>query len=161
MAQQESKPRVGIIMGSSSDRDKMQPAAEVLTQLGVPYEVVVLSAHRTPTETAEYASSARQRGLQVLIAGAGWSAALPGVLAAHTQLPVIGVPLSGSPLGGQDALYSMVQMPRGVPLATVGIDTAYNAALLAGRILALSDADLAQALADYQEQARQQALGRS
>lgn len=158
MAQQESKAVVGIVMGSSSDQDKMRPAAEVLEQLGVTYEVVVLSAHRTPEETADYARTAQHRGLQVLIAGAGWSAALPGVLAAHTQVPVIGVPLSGSPLGGQEALYSMIQMPPGVPVATVGLDTAHNAALLAARILALADPDLAQALADYQAQARQRVL---
>lgn len=151
---QPSAPLVGIVMGSVSDREKMQPAAEMLDKLGIPCESVVLSAHRTPEECAEYARTAQQRGLRVLIAGAGWSAALPGVLAAHTLLPVIGVPLSGSPLGGQDALYSMIQMPPGVPVATVGIDTARNAAFLAARILALGDATLAQALADQREAAR-------
>jgi 5-(carboxyamino)imidazole ribonucleotide mutase len=145
-------------MGSPSDREKMQAAAEALDLLGVSYETVVLSAHRTPDETAEYARSAAARGLRVLIGGAGWSAALPGVLAAHTQLPVIGVPLSGSPLGGQDALYSMIQMPPGVPVATVGVDTARNAALLAARILALSDPGLAQALVQAQEETRQRLL---
>ncbi|NLO74337.1 MAG: 5-(carboxyamino)imidazole ribonucleotide mutase [candidate division WS1 bacterium] len=151
-------PLVGIVMGSPSDREKMQAAAEALDLLGVSYETVVLSAHRTPDETAEYARSAAARGLRVLIGGAGWSAALPGVLAAHTQLPVIGVPLSGSPLGGQDALYSMIQMPPGVPVATVGVDTARNAALLAARILALSDPGLAQALVQAQEETRQRLL---
>ena len=157
--QAKQTPVVGIVMGSASDREKMQAAADALEQFGVAYEVVVLSAHRTPEETAEYARSAAARGLQILIGGAGWSAALPGVLAAHTQLPVIGVPLSGSPLGGQDALYSMIQMPPGVPVATVGIDTARNAALLAVRILALADAALAQALADTQEATRRKLLG--
>jgi phosphoribosylaminoimidazole carboxylase PurE protein len=147
-------PLVGVVMGSVSDREKMQPAVEVLDKLGIPSETVVLSAHRAPDECAEYARTAAERGLRVLIAGAGWSAALPGVLAAHTLLPVIGVPLSGSPLGGQDALYSMIQMPPGVPVATVGIDTARNAAYLAARILALRDPALAQALADQREQAR-------
>lgn len=147
-------PLVGIVMGSVSDRDKMQPAVEILDKLGLPCESVVLSAHRTPEECAEYARTAQERGLRVLIAGAGWSAALPGVLAAHTLLPVIGVPLSGSPLGGQDALYSMIQMPPGVPVATVGIDTARNAAFLAARILALGDPALAQALAEQREAAR-------
>jgi phosphoribosylaminoimidazole carboxylase PurE protein len=145
-------------MGSASDRGKMQPAADILAQFGVPCEVVVLSAHRTPEETAEYARGAAARGLRILIGGAGWSAALPGVLAGHTTLPVIGVPLTGSPLGGQDALYSMIQMPPGVPVAVVGLDTARNAGLLAVRILALGDARLAAALEDYREKARQAVL---
>jgi len=154
-------PLVGIVMGSSSDREKMEPAGQVLARLGIAHEMVVLSAHRTPVETAEYARSAQQRGLRVLIGGAGWAAALPGVLAAHTLLPVIGVPLSGSPLGGQDALYSMIQMPPGVPVATVGVDTARNAGFLAARILALGDARLAETLADQQEETRRQVLGES
>ena len=153
-----AEPLVGIVMGSASDREKMAPAGEVLAQFGVAYELVVLSAHRTPEETTDYARSAAARGLRVLIGGAGWSAALPGVLAAHTTLPVIGVPLSGSPLGGQDALYSMVQMPPGVPVATVGVDTARNAAFLAARILALSDPALAESLAGHQEETRRKIL---
>jgi 5-(carboxyamino)imidazole ribonucleotide mutase len=153
-----AEPLVGIVMGSASDREKMASAGEVLDRLGVPHEFVVLSAHRTPEETADYARSAAARGLRVLIGGAGWSAALPGVLAAHTILPVIGVPLSGSPLGGQDALYSMVQMPPGVPVATVGLDTARNAAFLAARILALSDPALAQALSGQQDETRRKIL---
>lgn len=153
-----TQPLVGIVMGSASDREKMAPASEVLAQFEIPFEQVVLSAHRTPEETAEYARTAAARGLRLLIGGAGWSAALPGVLAAHTPLPVIGVPLSGSPLGGQDALYSMVQMPPGVPVATVGLDTARNAAFLALRILALSDPALAEALARYQEETRRKIL---
>jgi 5-(carboxyamino)imidazole ribonucleotide mutase len=149
---------VGIVLGSASDRDKMAAAGEVLAQFAVPYEQVVLSAHRTPEETAAYARTAAARGLRLLIGGAGWSAALPGVLAAHTTLPVIGVPLSGSPLGGQDALYSMVQMPPGVPVATVGLDTARNAGFLAVRILALADPALAASLAAHQEATRRKIL---
>jgi len=145
-------------MGSGSDREKMQPAADTLAQLGIASETVVLSAHRTPEETAEYARTAAARGLRVIIAGAGWSAALPGVIAAHTALPVIGVPLSGSPLGGKDALYSMIQMPPGVPVATVGVDSARNAAFLAARILALGDEALAQALQEQRKQARRAVL---
>ncbi len=149
-----NKPLVGIVLGSVSDREKMHSALEVLDKLGIPHESVVLSAHRTPEECAEYARTAAERGIQVLIGGAGWSAALPGVLAAHTLLPVIGVPLSGSPLGGKDALYSMIQMPPGVPVATVGIDTARNAAFLAARIIALGDPQVAGALQEQREQAR-------
>jgi 5-(carboxyamino)imidazole ribonucleotide mutase len=148
------KPLVGIVMGSVSDREKMQPATEVLDKLGIPNESVVLSAHRTPEECAEYARTAAERGLRVLIGGAGWSAGLPGMLAAYTLLPVVGVPLASSPLGGLDALYSMIQMPPGVPVATVGIDTARNAAYVAARIIALSDPKVAQALAEQREQGR-------
>jgi 5-(carboxyamino)imidazole ribonucleotide mutase len=158
MTSESAVPLVGIVLGSSSDREKMQPAAEVLQELGVACEMVVLSAHRTPEETAQYARSAAGRGLRVLIGGAGWSAALPGVLAAHTLLPVIGVPLSGSPLGGRDALYSMVQMPPGVPVATVGVDTAGNAALLAARILALGDPEVARALESRRDASRRRIL---
>lgn len=158
MSPAEKPPLVGIVMGSVSDREKMQPAADTLAQLGVATETVVLSAHRTPQETADYARTAAARGLRVIIAGAGWSAALPGVVAAHTTLPVIGVPLSGSPLGGKDALYSMIQMPPGVPVATVGVDSARNAAFLAARILALGDEALAQALEEQREQARRAIL---
>ena len=149
-----NKPLVGLVLGSVSDREKMQTAVEVLDKLGIPNESVVLSAHRTPEECAEYARTAAERGIKVLIGGAGWSAALPGLLAAHTLLPVIGVPLSGSPLGGKDALYSMIQMPPGVPVATVGIDTARNAAYLAARIIALGDTKVGRALYEQREQAR-------
>ena len=150
----DTKPLVGIVMGSVSDREKMQPAVEILDKLGIPNEIVVLSAHRTPEECADYAKTAAERGLKVLIGGAGWSAGLPGMLAAYTLLPVVGVPLSSSPLGGQDALYSMIQMPPGVPVATVGIDTARNGAYVAARILALADPEIAQALSDQRDQAR-------
>jgi 5-(carboxyamino)imidazole ribonucleotide mutase len=130
-------PLVGILVGSESDRERMQPAVDELSERGVAHEFEVRSAHRTPDAVAEYATSARERGLRVLICGAGLAAALPGVVAAHTDLPVIGVPLrsSTSVLDGLDALLSIVQMPPGVPVATVGVDNAKNAAVLAARIL--------------------------
>ena len=130
-------PRVGIIMGSKSDMDVMDGAASVLRDAGVHHEVRVMSAHREPEAVAEYCRNARMRGLRVLIAGAGLSAALPGVAAAHTDLPVIGVPLSSrlSAMGGLDAILSVVQMPPGVPVASVGLDNAKNAGHLALRIL--------------------------
>lgn len=130
----------------------MRKALELLDDFGISYEVAVASAHRTPDKVAELARSAADRGIAIIIAGAGMAAALPGVLAAHTLLPVIGVPLSGSALGGTDALYSMVQMPSGVPVATVGIDAAANAALVAVRILALNDTALAEKLTEYRRQ---------
>jgi 5-(carboxyamino)imidazole ribonucleotide mutase len=128
---------VGILVGSESDRERMQPALAVLDEQGVGYEFEVRSAHRTPDAVAEYARTARDRGLRVLICGAGLSAALPGVVAAHTDLPVIGVPLrsSLSVLDGLDALLAIAQMPPGVPVAAVGVDNARNAAALALRIL--------------------------
>jgi 5-(carboxyamino)imidazole ribonucleotide mutase len=126
-------------MGSKSDLKVMEPASEVLAELGVPHEVRVLSAHRTPERIREFATSARDEGFQVIICGAGGAAHLAGVVAAQTSLPVIGVPLARSSLGGQDALLATVQMPPGVPVATVGIDAAENAALLAGHILSVSD----------------------
>jgi 5-(carboxyamino)imidazole ribonucleotide mutase len=136
-------PRIGIIMGSDSDWPIMQEAARVCASFGIAYEVRVLSAHRTPTETSAYASSAASRGLQVLIAGAGGAAHLAGALAAQSRLPVLGVPIPATPLAGLDALLSTVQMPRGIPVATVGISRADNAALLALQILALQDRELA------------------
>jgi len=128
---------VGILVGSESDRERMQAALDELDARGVGYEFEVRSAHRTPGAVAEYARTARERGLRVLICGAGLSAALPGVVAAHTDLPVIGVPLrsSLSVLDGLDALLAIAQMPPGVPVATVGVDNARNAAVLAARIL--------------------------
>jgi 5-(carboxyamino)imidazole ribonucleotide mutase len=130
-------PEVGILVGSESDRERMQPALDLLDERGVEYEFDVRSAHRTPDAVAEYARSARERGLRVLICGAGLSAALPGVVAAHTDLPVIGVPFrsSLSVLDGLDALLAIAQMPPGVPVAAVGVDNARNAAALAIRIL--------------------------
>ncbi|HEX6490885.1 MAG TPA: 5-(carboxyamino)imidazole ribonucleotide mutase [Gaiellaceae bacterium] len=131
------RPLVGILVGSESDRERMQPALDELRERGVEHELEVRSAHRTPDAVAEYARGARERGLRVLICGAGLAAALPGVVAAHTDLPVIGVPLrsSLSVLDGLDALLSIAQMPPGVPVATVGVDNARNAAVLAARIL--------------------------
>jgi len=131
-------PRVGIVMGSKSDLPAMERAEQELAERGIRSEVRVMSAHRDPELVADYAKNARMRGLRVIIAGAGLSAALPGVVAAHTDLPVIGVPLTSSTsiAGGLDALLSIVQMPPGVPVATVGIDNAKNAAVLAARILA-------------------------
>lgn len=133
----ENTPLVGILIGSESDRERMQPALDELQAQGIACELEVRSAHRDPEAVAAYARSARERGIRVLIAGAGLAAALPGVVAAHTDLPVIGVPLrsSMSVLDGLDALLSIVQMPPGVPVACVGVDNARNAALLAARIL--------------------------
>jgi 5-(carboxyamino)imidazole ribonucleotide mutase len=130
-------PRVGIIMGSKSDMEEMEKAGAILQEKGIRYEIRVMSAHRDPEQVAEYCKNARMRGLRVIIAGAGLSAALPGVAAAHTDLPVIGVPLTSrlSALGGLDAVLSIVQMPPGVPVAAVGLDNARNAGHLAARIL--------------------------
>ncbi len=153
-------PLVGIAMGSASDLPTLQPAAELLARFGVAHELRVLSAHRTPEAMAAYARDAVSRGLKVLIAGAGGAAHLPGMLAANTPLPVVGVPVSTTTLNGLDALLSIVQMPRGVPVATVAIGGGANAGLLAVQILATSDADLLQRLLDYKEElaatARQQ-----
>ena len=135
----EGTPIVGILMGSDSDLGVMRAAADALKDLGIPFEVRVLSAHRTPDQTLEYARSAVARGLRVIIAGAGGAAHLPGVLAAVTTLPVIGVPVPLAQLDGLDSLLSIVQMPAGIPVATVGVGNARNAGLLAARILATSD----------------------
>jgi len=149
-----SGPLVGVVMGSDSDLAAMQGAAEVLDKFGVAYEMTVASAHRSPERASAYARGARARGLKVLIAGAGWAAHLAGVLAAETTLPVIGVPLDSSPLKGFDALLSTVQMPPGVPVATmaVGPAGARNAGLLAVQMLALSDKSLADKLLEYKEE---------
>jgi 5-(carboxyamino)imidazole ribonucleotide mutase len=132
-------PLVGILIGSESDREAIAPAATELEERGIPYELEVRSAHRNPREVAEYSETAAERGLRVIIAGAGMAAALPGVVAAYTELPVIGVPLTSSKsvMGGLDALLSIAQMPPGVPVACVSVNGARNAALLAARILAL------------------------
>jgi 5-(carboxyamino)imidazole ribonucleotide mutase len=133
---------VAILMGSSSDLEIMQPAADVLAELGITVEVRVMSAHRTPARVVDFVSKAHESGTKVLICGAGGAAHLAGVVAAHTVLPVIGVPLARTPLGGLDALYATVQMPAGVPVATVAVDGATNAGLLAASILAVADASL-------------------
>ena len=143
-------PVVGIVMGSDSDLDTMRPAIDVLIEFGVPTEVRVLSAHRTPDETLEYARAAADRGLRVIIGAAGGAAHLPGVLAALTSLPVIGVPIAATSLGGLDALLSIVQMPSGIPVATVAIGGARNAGLLAVRILAQADPALRRAMERFQ-----------
>ncbi|MCF8215262.1 MAG: 5-(carboxyamino)imidazole ribonucleotide mutase [Chlorobium sp.] len=135
-------PLVGILMGSDSDFDIMKEALYVLDEFGIPGEISVISAHRTPQDLEKYASSAKNRGLKVIIAGAGGAAHLPGVTAAMTVLPVIGIPIFSNKLNGQDSLYSIVQMPAGIPVATVGIDNARNAALLAVQILALTDSSI-------------------
>ena len=148
------KPLVGIIMGSQSDWDTMRGAAEMLEQLGVPHEVRVVSAHRTPDLLFEYASAARTRGLEVIIAGAGGAAHLPGMTASKTSLPVLGVPVQSKALNGMDSLLSIVQMPAGVPVAAVAVGNARNAGLLAVRILAATDADLQQRMLDFQAELR-------
>ncbi|MGH9121914.1 MAG: 5-(carboxyamino)imidazole ribonucleotide mutase [Acidimicrobiales bacterium] len=141
--------KVGVLMGSASDRDKMAPALDTLAHFGVEATEHVLSAHRTPEAVSAFARSAREEGYGVLICGAGMAANLAGAVAGQTTLPVIGVPLSGGALNGVDSLYATVQMPRGVPVATVAIDGAANAALLAVEILAVSDSRLEAALVEY------------
>jgi 5-(carboxyamino)imidazole ribonucleotide mutase len=142
-------PRVGIIMGSDSDLPVMQEAAAILTDFGVPYEMTIVSAHRTPRRLYEYAESAADRGLQVIIAGAGGAAHLPGMAAAMTPLPVIGVPVKTACLSGQDSLLSIVQMPPGVPVATVAINGAKNAGILAVQILGAADPSMRERVAQY------------
>ena len=142
------KPLISIIMGSTSDLPVMEKACKLLDELQIPFEVNALSAHRTPEAVEQFATNAKGRGIRVIIAAAGMAAALPGVIAASTTLPVIGVPIKGM-LDGLDALLSIVQMPPGIPVATVGVNGAQNAAMLAVEMLALSDEAIAQRLADY------------
>ena len=144
-------PLVSIIMGSTSDLPVMEKACKFLNDMQVPFEVNALSAHRTPDAVESFAKGAKARGVKVIIAAAGMAAALPGVIAANTTLPVIGVPVKGSVLDGVDALYSIIQMPPGIPVATVAINGAMNAAILAVQMLALSDAALAEKFAAYKE----------
>ncbi len=148
----DDTPLVGIIMGSKTDLPVMEKASGLLQDFAIPHTLDVISAHRNPDAVSEWATGAQDTGYRVLIAGAGRAAALPGVVAAHTHLPVVGVPCLSDHLGGADALYSIVQMPPGVPVATVGIDNAKNAALLAVQILALTDDDVAADLAEYREE---------
>ena len=141
--------RVAVLMGSPNDMEKMKGAAMMLSRFGVEVDERVMSAHRTPADVAEFASSAREAGYSVVICGAGMAAHLAGVVAAHTTLPVIGVPLSGGALNGVDALYATVQMPRGIPVATVAVDGSANAGILAVEILAVGDEVLADRLAQF------------
>src|SRR5512135_1608249 len=154
----EDKPKVGVVMGSQSDWEVMQHAARILKDFGVPFEQKVVSAHRTPDAMFEYAEAASERGLACIIAGAGGSAHLPGMIASKTMLPVLGVPVPTRHLAGQDSLYSIVQMPKGIPVATfaIGEAGAANAGLFAVSLLAASDPDLARKLAEYREKLREQ-----
>lgn len=156
------KPTVAIMMGSDSDAEKLKPCGEILREFGVPFEARVLSAHRTPRETVAYVEAAKSAGIRVIIAAAGSAAHLAGVVAAHTDLPVIGIPVDAPPLGGLDALLATVQMPAGTPVATVAVGAGgvKNAAFLAVRILALQDVRLAQALADNQKKTAEKVLSK-
>ena len=150
MANTKKTPLVSIIMGSTSDLPVMEKSAKMLDEMEIPFEMNALSAHRTPAEVEHFARTAKERGLKVIIAGAGMAAALPGVIAACTTLPVIGVPIKGM-LDGLDAMLSIIQMPPGIPVATVGVNGAQNAAILALEMLALNDEPLAERLAAYKE----------
>lgn len=147
-----TKPIVGIIMGSDSDLNVMSEAAKILDKFQIPYEITVVSAHRTPKRMYEYAENAKERGLKVIIAGAGGAAHLPGMVAAITTLPVIGVPIKTSTLSGLDSLYSIVQMPSGIPVATTAINGSSNAGLLAARILGAFDKEISVKISEYQNQ---------
>jgi 5-(carboxyamino)imidazole ribonucleotide mutase len=151
MKNSSDKPLVGILMGSDSDWPTMKSAADVCAQFGIACEAKIISAHRTPRDLEQYAGKARERGLRVIIAGAGGAAHLPGVTAAFTTLPVIGVPIESKSLKGLDSLLSIVQMPPGVPVATVGIGAAKNAGLLAAQILAVADSKLQAALSKFKK----------
>ena len=142
-------PQVGIVMGSDSDMPVMAKAADILEELGISYEMNIISAHREPDDFFEYAKSAEEKGYKGIIAGAGMAAHLPGMCAAIFPMPVIGIPMHTTSLGGRDSLYSIVQMPSGIPVATVAINGGANAGLLAAKILATSDADLLARLKDY------------
>jgi len=152
------KPLVGIVMGSDSDLPTMKDAAEICKQFGVPFEMKVVSAHRTPHEMANYGKTASEKGIKVIIAGAGGAAHLPGMLAAYTVLPVIGVPIQTKVLNGIDSLYSIVQMPAGVPVATVAIGGGKNAGLLAVQILATADNELRDKIIEYKKQIAKESI---
>ncbi len=154
-------PLVGIIMGSDSDLDVMQQAADILNEFNIPHEIKIVSAHRTPNLMAEYASKAHERGIKVIIAGAGGAAHLPGMTASYTPLPVIGVPVKGKSLEGLDSLLSIVQMPGGVPVATVAINQAKNAGLLAVQILAVNNEELLFKMIEYKKQLEQISLNKN
>lgn len=151
-------PRVGIIMGSDSDLPVMKQAAEILEEFGIDYEITIVSAHRTPDRMFEYAKNAEERGIEVIIAGAGGAAHLPGMVASITHLPVIGVPVKTSALNGLDSLLSIVQMPGGVPVATVAINNAKNAGILAASILGIKYPEIARKVKDYKERMKQEVL---
>lgn len=154
----KEKPLVGIIMGSDSDLPVMEGAVKIFKEFNIPFEVKILSAHRTPDQHAEYSKTAASRGLKVIIAAAGGAAHLPGVTAAHTVLPVIGVPIKSKALNGIDSLLSIVQMPSGIPVATVAIDGAKNAALLALSIIAVSDSKLSDSLNSYRDKMSEESM---
>jgi len=156
----KERPLVGVVMGSASDREVMEGATEILKVLVIPFETRIISAHRTPEQARQYAETAADRGLEVIIAGAGWAAHLAGFLAAHTTLPVIGVPIDSSPLKGMDALLSTVQMPPGIPVATVALGKggAKNAAVLAAEILALKHPAISEQVKRYRERLTQEAV---
>ena len=156
----DKTPLVGVVMGSSSDAGVMQGCIDILREFEIPHEIRALSAHRTPDQTREYTESAIDRGLEVIIAGAGWAAHLAGFMAAHTTLPVIGIPIDSSPLKGIDALLSTVQMPPGIPVATVAIGKggAKNAAILATQILALKYPNIAERLKTYRETLKKETI---
>ena len=154
----KEKPLVGIIMGSDSDLPVMEGAVKLFKEFNIPCEVKILSAHRTPDQHAEYSKTAVNRGLKVIIAAAGGAAHLPGVTAAHTVLPVIGVPIKSKALNGIDSLLSIVQMPSGIPVATVAIDGAKNAALLALSIIAVSDSKLSDSLNSYRDKMSEESM---
>ena len=156
MSCEQNSPVVGIIMGSESDMPAMEPCMKQLFEFGVPYEVKVASAHRKPAEVHEWASSAHERGIRVIVAAAGKAAHLGGVVAAYTPNPVITVPMKTSDLGGLDSLLSMVQMPKGIPVACVAVDGADNAAILSAQMLALSDSDLADRLTRFKSDMAQE-----
>lgn len=155
------KPLVGIIMGSDSDLPIMKDAADVLEEFGIPFEIKIISAHRTPKYSAEYSSTAHEKGIKVIIAGAGGAAHLPGVTAAYTPLPVIGVPVKAKSLDGLDSLLSIVQMPAGVPVATVGINQAKNAGLLAVQILGANDTQLQKKLISYKRKLEESSMNKN
>lgn len=157
----KTKIEVGIIMGSDSDLPIMEDAVKVLKEFGISYEVKVLSAHRTPNQHAEYSKSAVSRGLKVIIAAAGGAAHLPGVTAAQTTLPVIGVPIKGKALEGMDALLSIVQMPPGIPVATVAINGAKNAAILAVSILGVANSDIQKKLVEFKKKMEKESLAKN
>lgn len=157
----ESMSKVGIIMGSDSDLEIMSKAAGVLDELGIDYDIKIISAHRMPDIFLDYANSAKDNGVKVIIAGAGGAAHLPGMTAAIFPLPVIGVPIYSKSIGGVDALYSIVQMPSGIPVATVGINGAANAGLLAARILAVSDEELIEKLQKYSKKLKETVVSKS